>query len=320
MNQIYDKVTKLFNERRKRFGIEGGDNIVEPIRDYETFDIDDNGNLTFIHKNEVIGLGIIEEGLLSPSRMIKKLGGNRLKSMVFTNIKYKDLQPHRDKYEKAKKKVRILNATLNERSRAIESSSMTGAEAIEMIEMTSNDIDTTVKSVEQDTSFIEPDDKDKLLPLIELEGLDKELRTIRGSLKVAIAKRVELESRIEHEESKLNEIQDSSYSDDHRHMIEDRIKKLRDELNERNEEINILKDEASKQINQIRGSITKFLDKETGKLGERIWAEQGITIVSILTAVGMAIGVLIEALLGNPTVSTTINTTGNTGGGDKKRS
>ena len=321
VNQIYDKVTKLFNERRKRFGIEGGGNIVDPIRDYETFDIDDNGNLTFIHKNEVIGLGIIQEGLLSPSRMINKLGGNRLKSMGFTNIKYKDLQPHRDKYEKAKKKVRILNATLNERSRAIESSSMTGAEAIEMIEMTSNDIDTTVKGVEQDTSFIKPDDKDKLLPLIELEGLDKQLRTIRGSVKVAIAKRVELESRIEHEESKLNEIQDPSYSDDHRHMIEDRIKKLRDELNERNEEINILKDEASKQINQIRGSITKFLDKETGTLGERIWAlfkEQRITIVSILTAVGMAIGVLTEALLGNPTVSTTINTTGNIGGGDKK--
>ena len=55
-------------------------------------------------------------------------------------------------------------------------------------------------------------------------------------------------------------------------MIEDRIKKLRDELNERNEEINILKGNTSKQINQIRGSITKFLDKvmETGTLGERI--------------------------------------------------
>ena len=88
VNQIYDKVTQLFNERRNRFGIEGGANIVEPIRDYETFDIDDNGNLTFIHKNEVIGLGIIQEGLLSPSRMINKLGGNRLKSMGFTNIKY----------------------------------------------------------------------------------------------------------------------------------------------------------------------------------------------------------------------------------------
>ena len=52
----------------------------------------------------------------------------------------------------------------------------------------------------------------------------------------------------------------------------------------------------------------KFLDKETETLGERtrtLFKEQGVTIVSILTAVGMAIGVLIEALLGDPTVSTT---------------
>ena len=152
-----------------------------------------------------------------------------------------------------------------------------------MIEIASKDINTTVKGVEQDKSFIKPDDKDKLLPLRELEGLDKQLRTIRGSLKVAIAKRINLEGRIEHEERKLNEIQDPTYSDDQRNMIEDRIKELRDELNERNEEINILKDEASKQINQIRGSTTKFLDKETGTLGERIrtlFKEQGITIVS----------------------------------------
>ena len=109
-----------------------------------------------------------------------------------------------------------------------------------MIEMTSKDIDTTVNDVEQDTSFIKPDDRDKLLPLRGLEGLDKQLRTIKGSLNVAIAKRVDLKARLEHEERKLNEIQDPSYSDNHRNTIEDRIKKLRDELNERNEEINIL--------------------------------------------------------------------------------
>ena len=146
------------------------------------------------------------------------------------------------------------------------------------------------------------------MPLRELEGLDKQLRTIKGSLKVAIAKCVNLKSRTEHEERKLSEVQDPTYSDDQINMIEDRIKKLRDELDERNKEIDILKGEASKQINQIKESITKFLDKETGTLGERIrtlFKEQGITIVSILTAIGMAIGVLIEALLGSPTVSTT---------------
>ena len=121
-----------------------------------------------------------------------------------------------------------------------------------MIEMTSKDINTTVNDIKQDTSFIKPDDRDKLLPLRESEGLDKQLRMIKGSLKVAIAKRVDLKARIEHEERKLNEIQDPTYSDDQRNIIEDRIKRLRDELDERNTEIDILKGEASKQINQIK--------------------------------------------------------------------
>ena len=67
--------------------------------------------------------------------------------------------------------------------------------------------------------------------------------------------------------------------------------------------------------------ITKFLDKETGTLGERIrtlFKEQDITIVSILTTIGMAIGVLIEALSGGPTVFTTNTTPGNTSAGDGK--
>ena len=105
-----------------------------------------------------------------------------------------------------------------------------------MIEITSKDIDTAVKDVEQNTSFIKPDNKDKLLPLRELEGLDKQLRMIRHSLKVSIAKRVDLKARIEHEERKLNDIQDPTYSDDQRDIIEGKIKRLRNELDERNEE------------------------------------------------------------------------------------
>ena len=69
-----------------------------------------------------------------------------------------------------------------------------------------------------------------------------------------------------------------------------------------------MKGRYSNQIYQIRESITKFLDKETGTLGERIrtlFKEQGIMIISILTALGMTLGVLIEALLGSSSVSTT---------------
>ena len=157
-NQIYDKLTKLLNERRKRLGIKGGTNMVEPIRDYGSFDIDDNGNLTFICKNEVTGLGNIKEGLLSPSKMIMKLGVNRLKSMGFKNIIDEEIYPYRVRYKDAREKVSKLNENLKERSKAIESSSTTDTEAIEIIEMTSKDIDMTVKGAEQDTSFIKPDD------------------------------------------------------------------------------------------------------------------------------------------------------------------
>ena len=261
-DQIYDKLTVLFNNTREEFGIQKG-RPIDPIRNYDNFKLADDGALSYIYKRTVIYLGKINERLKPPSE-IRKLGVAKLKSMGFTNIIEEDVQPHRKRYVKTRKKLRKLDGTLNERLKAIGSSSTTDAEAFEMIEMTSEDIDTTFKGVEQDTSFIKPDDRGKLLPLRELEGLDKQLKTIKGSLKVANAKRVDLKARIEHEERKLNEIQDPTYSDDQRNTIEDRIKKLRDELNERNKEIDILKGETSKQINHIKESITKFLDKETG--------------------------------------------------------
>ena len=313
-NEIYDKLTKLFNDRRKRLGIKGGTSIIGPIRDYSKFKLKNDGTISYKYKKTVIHLGNIDKGLKSITGMTK-LGVNKLRIMGFTNITYEDIQPYKPRYKIAREEARILNDKFSERSKAMESTSTTDAEAIEMIEMTSKDID----GLEQETYFIEPSERDKLLPLRELQGLDKQIRTIKGSLKVAIAKRVELEDSIKHEENKLNEIQDPIYSDDQRKTVEDRIKNLRDELNERNEEINILKGEASKQINQIKESITKFLDKETGTIAERIrtlFKEQGITIVSILTAVGMAIGVLIEALLGGPSASA--STSQSTTTSDKK--
>ena len=317
-NQIYDKLTIMFNKAREKLGINNGTPIEKPTIKYNSFKLADDGSLTFKYKRTVIDLGNINKRIKSPSEL-RRLSVAKLKVMGFTDITDEDTHPYKAKYLVARDKVKKLNENLDERSKAIESPSTTDTEAIEMIEVTSKDIDTTVKDVEQDTSFIKPSERDNLLPLRELEGLDKQLRTIKGSLKVAIAKRIDLEGRIKHEERKLNEIQDPKYSDDQRDMIEGRINKLRDELTEGNKEIDILKGEASKQIDQIKESITKFLDKETGTLGERIrtlFKEQGITIVSILTAVGMTIGVLIEPLLGGPSPSTP--TSGGTSGGDKK--
>ena len=145
------------------------------------------------------------------------------------------------------------------------------------------------------------------LTLRELEGLHKELRTISGSLRSAIAKSMAKQVDIDRENQKLEEMaNDETYSDEQREEVRARLQRLQDEQRAISDQIRILKGRYSNQIYQIRESIMKFLDKETGTLGERIrtlFKEQGITVVSILTVVGMAIGILIEALLGGPNAS-----------------
>ena len=77
--------------------------------------------------------------------------------------------------------------------------------------------------------------------------------------------------------------------------IAKRIDNLNEDLKVRQESINILKGRLKSQITSFKETIAKVLDKDTS-LGEKIrtlFREQGITIASIL----MAIGVLVEALL-----------------------
>ena len=67
----------------------------------------------------------------------------------------------------------------------------------------------------------------------------------------------------------------------------------------RQEPIDLLKGRLKSQITSFHETIAKVLDKDTS-LAEKIrtlFREQGMTIASILTAIGMAIGLLVEALL-----------------------
>ena len=132
-------------------------------------------------------------------------------------------------------------------------------------------------------------------------GLDKQLRSIRGSLKVEVAKKVELEEHITKERRKLEEFREYPrvYDDAMKEDITKRIDALNDELATRQESIDLLKGRLKNQITSFKETIAKVLDKDIS-LGEKIrtlFREQGITIASILTAIGMAIGVLVEALL-----------------------
>ena len=112
----------------------------------------------------MIDFGNINNRLKAPWE-IGELGVAKLRLMGFTNITYEDINPYTRRFKRAREEVMKLNKNLDEVSKATESSSTTHAEAIDMIEVTSKDIDATIKDAEQDTSFIKPSERDNLLPL-----------------------------------------------------------------------------------------------------------------------------------------------------------
>ena len=176
-------------------------------------------------------------------------------------------------------------------------SDITGVDDIELQEIAekASDIISQIKDVQTDTEDLFEH------PFNELLGLDKQLRSIRGSLKVEVARKVQLEEHITKEHQKLEEFRDypGVYDDTMKEDITKQIDDLNEDLKVRQESIDLLKGRLKNQITSFKETISKVLDKDTS-LAEKIrtlFREQGITIASILTAIGMAIGVLVEALL-----------------------
>ena len=187
---------------------------------------------------------------------------------------------------------------LNKAAKELPSESdITKADDIELQEIAekASGIISQIKDVQTDTEDLFEH------PLCELLGLDKQLRSIRGSLKVEVVKKVQLEEHITKEHRKLEEFREYPrvYDDAVKEGITKRIDNLNDELATRQESIDLLKGRLKNQITSFKETIAKVSDKDTS-LGEKIrtlFREQGITIASILTTIEMAIGVLVEALL-----------------------
>ena len=80
------------------------------------------------------------------------------------------------------------------------------------------------------------------LTLRELEGLDKELRMISGSLRSAIAKSMAKQVDIDKQNRKLEEMTtDETYSDEQREEVRARLQRFQDEQKAINDQIRILK-------------------------------------------------------------------------------
>ena len=142
---------------------------------------------------------------------------------------------------------------------------------------------------------------DAPLPLREIRGLDKALQTIRGELVNNLAKLTELDNHITREQNKLD---DPDIVEFERQRITERIRNLKDERVPRLEAASASREALRSQISRIRETINRLINEDT-TLAERIrtlFREQGITIVSILTALGMVISTLVLAISGGSAV------------------
>ena len=278
MREQVENLYKVLSQHYKR--AEG----LEEVFHYDLF-VPHEGELYLNDKDVALTAG---GKLRTFKSLVRELGQKRLEKLGFDITKRK-VTPQ---------EAAMLNKTEEELPTA---SAIDRANDIEMQELTAK-ASKSAKDLINEISSDRGTQTDDLFkqPLRELLGLDKELKTIRGSLQVEVAKKVKLEQHIARDKAKLAEMEnDPGYDDAMRDNTRNRLERLNEELSTRQESIDLLKGRLTNQITSFKETIAKVLNKDAS-LGERIrtlFREQGITIFSILTAIGMAIGVLVEALV-----------------------
>ena len=173
---------------------------------------------------------------------------------------------------------------------------------IDSVEMTDlpNTAGTLVKEIE--TSFIdlERDETGTQTDMTkrDMDGVLKAMASVKEEIANELAKLNETNKHLAKENTKLEQAK----ADNDEFQIErisSRIRDLESERSARLEVINVNRDKLRSQVNRIKDTINKILKEDT-TLGERIktlFREQGITIVSVLTAFGMIIGVIVETFI-----------------------
>ena len=171
--------------------------------------------------------------------LIRILGKNRIHNLGF------DIS----EWSLSRKQAVALNKAQEELPSASDIDKAGDIELQEIVENASRSIENLNQQVQE-----EPTED---LPMQELLGLDKQLRSIRGVLKVEVAKKVEFQKY------------PREYDDTMREDITKQIDKLNDELVTRQESIDLLKGKLKNQIMSFHKTIAKVLAKYTS-LAEKI--------------------------------------------------
>ena len=135
-------------------------------------------------------------------------------------------------------------------------------------------------------------------PMTQSEFLSvcRVLETIWGEHTNKLAKLTELDKHIALEERKLEEAPDETT----KNITAERLRKLQDERASRLEAASTTREALRSQISRKRETLHRILheDKTLAERIKTLFREQGITIASILTALGMTISTIVLALTG----------------------
>ena len=153
------------------------------------------------------------------------------------------------------------------------------------------------------------------LPMREILGLNQALQTIKGELTNNLSKLGQIDADIQSEKQTLADLDDSN--GDGKARIEQRIRNLYDERKARLEVIKTNRTALTSQVNRMKETIETILYENT-TLAERIrtlFREQGVTLATLITAVGFAISTLVLSLTGGTAGG---SASGGGGGGPKQ--
>ena len=180
----------------------------------------------------------------------------------------------------------------------------------------------TVEQVEVDIkNFLETSTQTELalgppgsLPFRELAGFDRSLRNMRTTVLKMTSDREAKKLQVKKLKDEISKV---SYDDGEVQFSEnlqektEKIKTLEEEIEVLDSEIREYDGKFRSQFQRIKQTIDKMLHQDL-TLGEQIqtlFREQGITIASVITALGLAIGMIVQGILStaksivNPTPS-----------------
>ena len=131
----------------------------------------------------------------------------------------------------------------------------------------------------------------------ELLGLDRALQCTRGALVDNIARLSQLDNDIALAEEELGG-EEAANDPEKKRRIQEQLDRLRDERASSLEAAAANRDTLRSQFSRIRETVERALDEDT-TLVERIrtlFCEQGVTIASILTALGFVVSTIVLAI------------------------